>query len=277
MRRGAALAALLALSACGGAAPAPQGAAPARERPRVMSLNPCVDAILVAVADSGQILSISHYSHDPRASSMPVALARRFPANAETAEEVVALRPDLVLLGPHVAPATQDRIRGLRIRIETVGVPATIAESRDQILRIARAVGHEARGRALLARIDAALAAAAPPAGATPVPALIREGGGLVPGQGTLADELLARTGFRNMSAAYGLAMWDILPLEPLIARPPALLLTDRSRPDPGAAALARVPGLRIADFPDRLLQCAGPTLIDAAGRLARIRKESRA
>lgn len=239
-------------------------------RPRVMSLNPCIDAILVQVADPAQILSISHYSHDPRATSIPLAVARRFPANAETAEEVVALKPDLVLLGAHVAPATQRAIRNVGIRIESVDVPATIEESRQQVLQVARVVGHEERGKALLARIDAALAEARPPAGGEPVPALIRLGGGLVPGQGTLADELLGQTGFRNMSADYGLAMWDILPLEPMIAQPPRLLLTEAGDNE---RLLARVPGLRMADFPNRLLQCAGPNLIEASAALAAIRR----
>ncbi len=241
---------------------------------RIMSLNPCIDAILVAVADPSQIVSISHYSHDPAASSLPIALARRFPANYETAEEVIAARPGLVLLGAHVAPATQRAIAGVGVRIESVGVPASIAESREQVMQIARAVGHEARGAALVARIDAALAAAAPPPGARPIPALIRMGGGLVPGEGTLAAELLDRTGFRNMSAYYGLAMWDILPLEPMIARPPAVLLTNRGGSGGEGGALAAVPRMRVADFPDRLLQCAGPNLIPAAGQLARIRDD---
>ena len=243
---------------------------------RVMSLNPCIDAILVAVADPAQIASISHYSHDPRASSVPLAIARRFPVNYETAEEVIAARPDLVLLGAHVAPATQRAIAGTGVRIESVGVPASIAESRAQIMQVARAVGHEARGAALVARVDAALAAAAPPPGARPVPALIRMGGGLVPGEGTLAAELLGRAGFRNMSDLYGLAMWDILPLEPMIARPPAVLLTNKAETGGEGGALAAVPGMRVADFPDRLLQCAGPNLIPAAGRLAEIRAGAR-
>jgi iron complex transport system substrate-binding protein len=238
-----------------------------------MSLNPCIDAILVEVADSPQIVSISHYSHDPRATSIPLAVALRYPANAETAEEVIALRPDLVLLGSHIAPATQRAIGNVGIRIEKVDVPATIEESRQQVLRVARAVGHEARGKALVARIDAALAQ--PPAGATPVPALIRMAGGLVPGRGTLADELLTVTGLRNASAGYGLALWDILPLEPLIARPPRLLLTDQSKSGQQSALLGRVPGLRMADFPDRMLQCAGPNLIAASRRLAQIRREA--
>jgi len=274
MRR-AALAALLLLAGCGGQQAAPAPRTPLAGLPRVMSLNPCIDAILVEVADPAQILSISHYSHDPSATSIPLAVARRFPANAETAEEVVALRPDLVLLGAHVAPATQRAIRDVGVTIESVGVPATIEESRQQVLQVARAVGHPERGKALLARIDAALAAARPGKGEAPVPTLIRLGGGLVPGQETLADELLMRVGFRNMSADYGLAMWDILPLEPMIARPPRLLLTDRTASGVQQGLIDRVPGVRVADFPGRLLQCAGPNLIEASARLAAIRREA--
>jgi len=74
--------------------------------PRVVSLNPCVDAVLMQVADPAQIAAISHYSQDPAATSIPLALARRFKATSETAEEVVALAPDLVITGEHVAPST---------------------------------------------------------------------------------------------------------------------------------------------------------------------------
>lgn len=272
MMRVAALLLVAALAACG-----PQTARSAGkggdDRPRIMSMNPCIDVILVRVADPGQVVSISHYSHDPAATSMPPALARRFRANVGTAEEVVAARPDVVLLGPYFPPATRAAIQAAGVRVENVGVPASIAESLDQIRDIARIAGHAGRGDALVAQIEAALAQAAPVTPAPPVPALIRQSGALVPGAGTLADELLARTGFRNMSADYGLAAWDILPLEPLIARPPALLLMDLSRPRDQQAALMRVKPMRIAHFSDRLLQCAGPNLIDAARRLAVIRR----
>lgn len=273
--RWVAIMALGLLAGCGGGGGAPlPGPQVAGGLPRVMSLNPCIDAILVEVADPAQIVSISHYSHDPRATSIPLDVARRYHVNGETAEEVIALQPDLVLLGSHVAPATQRAIGSFGIRMEQVSVPATIDEARAQILQVARAVGHEARGEALLARVDTALAQATPQPGSVPVPALIRMAGGLVPGRGTLVDELLSRTGFRNVSVDHGLVMWDILPLEPLIARPPRLLLTDLTRGGRQSALLGAVPGLRVADFPDRSLQCAGPNLIEAAQRLARIRRE---
>ena len=72
--------------------------------PRIVSINPCIDAVLMQVADPAQIAGISHYSQDPRATSIPLALADRFHATSGTAEEVVALRPDMVLTGPHTGP-----------------------------------------------------------------------------------------------------------------------------------------------------------------------------
>ena len=260
----------LSLAACG-----EQVVTQAKRGPvRIMSMNPCIDAILVRVADPGEIASISHYSHDPAATSIPIAQAMRFPSNAGTAEEVVATQPGIVLLGAHGDPATQAAIRAAGVEVVSVGVPATIAESLDQVRTVARVAGHPERGEALAREIEAALTSAKPGAGARPVDALIRQGSGLVPGTGTLADELLRRTGFRNMSADYGLAMWDVLPLEPLIAKPPQLLLMDMTEHRGPPGLLAKVPNMRIADFSEHLLQCAGPNLIDAARRLAAIRKQ---
>ena len=204
-------------------AASPAGAS-SRPQPRIASINPCVDAILMHVANAGQIAAISHYSKDPRATSIPMAQAARFAATSGTAEEVVALAPDLVIAGAHVAPSTIAALKRMRIALLQLGVPDTIAESRDQISRIAVATGHPARGDRLNRRIDAALAAAlwVGPA----VPALIWQGGGLVPGENTLASELLRRTGFRTLSADYGLKKWDVLPLEYLVARPPRVLFS---------------------------------------------------
>lgn len=244
---------------------------------RVVSINPCVDAILMEVADPGQIAGISHYSHDARATSIPLDVARRFPATSGTAEEVVALSPDLVIAGGHVAPSTLSALARMNIPLVQVGVPESIAESSDQIRTIAAAIGRRAQGAALVHRIDAAVTAARPPHPAD-VPALIWQGGGMVPGTGTLADELLRVSGYRNMSDAYGLKRWDVLPLEPLVARPPRVLLSvgadgrdDRMLAHPVLDRLrARV---AVRSYPDRLMHCGGPTIVAALDRLARIRR----
>lgn len=262
MRRLLALAALPLLSA-----------APARV-PRIVSINPCIDAVLMHVADPAQIVGISHYSQDPRATSIPLARAMRFKATSGTAEEVVALAPDVVMSGPHVAPATIAALKRMHIRLVQYPVPDSVAESEEQVRDIARITGHAPRGEALAARI----ASATRPVTSKPVPALIWQSGGLVPGAGTLPDELLSRAGFRNMSAVYGLKKWDVLPLEYLIARPPRVLLSvgaaevgeDRLASHPAVRRLAQ--RMTIAPYPSRLMNCGGPTIVAAMARLRQIR-----
>lgn len=249
-------------------------AAAVKARPvRIVSVNPCIDAVLMQVANPEQIVGISHYSQDARATSIPLAQAKQFRATSGTAEEVVALRPDLVLAGAHVAPATVAALARLGVPLRTFPVPASLAEARAQALAIADAAGQPARGAALAARIDAAVAEARRP-GPT-VSALIWQGGGLVPGSDTLADDLLRTAGFRNASVDYGLKRWDVLPLEHLAARPPRVLFSDGGADNRMAShpVLTHLGGrMTRAAFPERLLSCAGPSIIPALARLSAVR-----
>ncbi len=263
--KGGARALLFGIACCSVAA----GARPAH----IVSINPCIDAVLVEVADAAQIAAVSHYSHDAHATSIPLATARRFRATSGTAEEVVALRPDLVLAGAHVAPSTIAALARLHVPVRLFPVPASLAQARAQVLAIADAAGQQRRGAALVARMDAAVAAAR--RRGPPVSALIWQGGGLVPGAGTLADDLLHTAGFRNASAAYGLQQWDVLPLEYLVARPPRVLFSASGADDrmTGHPVLARLAGqTRRAAFPERLLSCAGPGIIPALAQLSAAR-----
>lgn len=258
-------------------------AAAPRPAPRVVSLNPCLDAILVQVADRGQIAALSHYARDPQASGI-VEIARTLPYTYETAEEVVALRPDLVLSSQHSAPATREALRRLGVAAALFKVPASVAESLAQVRRIAALALRPERGEALVARIEAALAAAAAPPGARPIPALIFQPNGFAAGAGTLADEMMRRAGFENVAARYGLRLWGNVALERLLDDPPQVLLSGRSAT--GAATWAehvvshpalRSLGQRLiqADFPERLLYCGGPTLIESARALADARRRA--
>ena len=265
---------LLSLAACGQAV-APQsrpGAAPT-----IVSLNPCTDAVLAEVADPGQIVAISAYSHDPASSSMDLAVARRFPATAGTVEELLALRPQLVIGTPFMSPASVQAIGRLGLRLERVGIATSVDESLAQVRQVAALAGHPERGEALVGRIEAALAANAAPAG-PPVPALVWQGGGIVPGDGTLIADLLRRTGFVNAAAARGLGQADMLPLEQLLAAPPRLIFAaghglgneDRMLAHPALAALS---GTRREPLDPALLWCGGPTIIKTADRLGQVRR----
>ncbi len=244
---------------------------------RIVSINPCIDAVLVEVAGPKQILAISHYSQDARATSIPLATARRFAATSGTAEEVIALRPDIVLAGAHVSPSTLAALKRLKVPVQTFTVPESVAESIAQVRAVAAAAGQPARGEALVRRIEQAVARAQASARGrgAPVPALIWQGSGLVPGESTLANELLSIAGFRNMSAQYGLKRWDVLPLEHLAARPPRVLLSDGIAGDrmTGHRVLRRFDDRMVrAQFDEWLLSCAGPVMIRALDRLSEVR-----
>jgi iron complex transport system substrate-binding protein len=265
----------------GGAALGLAGAAPAPAR-RVVSLNPCLDANLVALAEPAQIAALSHFSRTEGSSSVPLETARRYPFVYESAEEVMALSPDLVLASQHSSLATRNALRRVGIPILLFRTPDTIAESLEQMRDIARALDREAQGRAVVARIDEALAAAAPARGARPVTALVYQRSGFSSGPGTLMDELLRRTGFSNAIVRYGITRTSNVPLENVVADPPQVLLRGVTHPgQPGWGervmahpALASVGArMRVVSFPERLMYCGGPNLIEAANLLAAARR----
>lgn len=233
---------------------------------RIVSMNPCVDAVLLRVADPAQIVGLSHWSHDPAASSAPVAQARRFPAHMGTTEEVLRLRPDLVFVSPYMPMSARAAMQRMHIRMVPVGVPSSIVQSFEQLRLIATLAGHPSRGEALVAEIGRALKNAQR---GPSRPALMRMASGFVPGPGSLSEALMANSGLQSLSASYGLKSAGTISLEPLVLRAPPLLITDRA--DAVAPLLTRL-GVRVESFDRKLLNCGGPSLIPAARRLAQIR-----
>ena len=273
MKNWAALA-LLALSAC---APAPRGGAGEVGLPRIVSLNPCTDAILAEVAEPQQIVALSSYSHYPASSSMDVALARRWPATNGTIEELVALKPDLVVSGNFTPRATRAAMARLGLKLEEVPIASTAEESLAQVRKLAGLASHPERGEALARRIEAALAAARP-ADARAIPAVVWQSGGIVPGEGTLITDLLHRTGFASQSVARGFRQADLLPLERVLADPPRVIFAtsrDHSGEDRMLAhpALEAIKGTRREVLDPALLWCGGPTIPRTVARLAEVRR----
>lgn len=253
---------------------------PAAAAQRIVSLNPCLDGILVDIADPDQIAALSHYSRDPESSAI-AAIAQRFPYTHETAEEVIALKPDLVLASRHSSLATRNALARVGIAMALFVEPQTVGESRAQVRAMAHAIGQDARGEALVARIDQALAAAQAPPGSRPVTALMYQRNGFSAGQRTLMNDMMRRVGFINAAAGYGLSDWGNVPLETVIMAPPQVLLAGAEQPGvpTWADRVVRHPALReaalhmtIVPFPEPLIYCGGPVLIQAAAALARAR-----
>ncbi len=238
--------------------------------PTIVSLNPCLDAIIVEIADPSQVLALSHYSRDPAASSIPQGVARSFGFTGGTAEEVIALSPDLVLASIFIVPATRDALERAGLRVETFGSPTSTVESVEQVRALAQAVRREPEGEALVQRIEAARAGGE--AKTRPVSTLLWQPGEIVAGEATLVAEMLQSRGFQSHAAAMGLGQADHVALETVLADPPELLLVAGDSAGQGHPLLARLEQTRVEPVDPRLLFCGGPSVIALGQRLDEIR-----
>ncbi len=260
------LGAALLAAAC---APAAADGVPAKH-PTIVSLNPCLDAILVELAGPEQVRALSHYSRDPGSSSIPQEVAARYGVTSGTAEEVIALQPDLVLASVYLPQPTKSALTRAGLTVATFGSPTSIAESAAQVREVARLTGHAAAGEALATRIGQR-----PQNTLRPVSALLWQPGEIVAGEATLIAELLGQEGFSSHAAANGLGQADRVSLEWVIKHRPAVLLVA------GDSQGQRHPLLKgawkrmlIAEFDPALLYCGGPTIPKARDRLREIRQE---
>ncbi|UVO50466.1 ABC transporter substrate-binding protein [Sphingomonas sp. SUN019] len=253
----------------------------------IVSTNPCADAILVRLVAPDRIAALSHYSHDPSSTSLPLSVARRFPATGGTAEEVIALRPELILTSTFTPAATRAAYAKAGLRTLVLDSPTTVAASKRQVMQIADAVSARSRGEAMVQVIDQSLLPRRKPGssydplatGPRPSPggedsdpsALLFIAGDLANGSGTLLDDLLRRAGFRNAATDYGLTYTGTIPIETLAASPPDVIIASG---DGRTADLRRklMPDTPQASFDRRLVNCGGPSIPPALARLRAIR-----
>jgi iron complex transport system substrate-binding protein len=262
------LAGVLLASGC-----APAASGPAVDGPTIVSLNPCLDAILVEVARPDQVLALSHYSRDPGSSSIPRAVAARYAATGGTAEEVIALDPDLVLASSFLPQPTRTALERAGLRVETFGSPTSLTESTAQVRDVARLAGGVEEGEALVAAMERA-AAPMPPGDA--VDTLLWQPGEIVAGEATLVAELLRAKGFASHAAKMGLEQADFVALETVLARPPELLLVAGDSQGQRHPLLGQLSATRVEPLAPNLLFCGGPTVIALGTRLDDLRAEMR-
>lgn len=234
----------------------------------IVSANLCTDQLLLALADRGQITALSGLAADPTMSAAAAA-ARGLPRIHGSAEEVIALRPDLVLTAPGWPG---ERLVDPHARVIELPPAEDYPTIVGQIRQVAAAIGHPGRGRALIARMDAALAALPPPR--PHGTAAFYQRRGYLSGSGTLVDGLMRRVGLANLAVTLGRPALSYLPLEVLVAARPDYLIVERGTnriDDQGSELLhhpilAPIPRLVL---PEAWTVCGGPAYVDAARSLA--------
>lgn len=266
--RGRRLLTILIIAAAGASAAA---AAP-RPPARIVSLNLCADQYLLALADPAQIVALTRFARDPNMSAAANA-ARTIPVSRGSAEDVLMLRPDLVISSPFRRQTVAAVLAGRNVATLDLPPADSYTAIVTQVRQVAAAIGHPDRGETLIRRMDTALARLprAPGGGRT---AAYYQRRGFLTGTGTLVDELMQRLGLANLATRLGKPALSQLSLEQMaLARPDYLVVesaTDRVT-DQGTEMLHHpildgIPRLRI---PEAWTVCGGPAYVLAAQSLA--------
>ena len=245
---------------------------PAAGLPRIASINLCTDQLLLPLADPAQILGLSRFSHDAW-QSWAVVEARRFPSLSGGAEDVLVMKPDVVVASLFDKRATRELLKAQGLRLVEFSVPRNLDEVKAQISEMGEIVGHPDRAAAENSRLDAAMARARRAVAEKHYAVLPLSRRGWVSGSGSLVSSLLTETGLFNAAARLGIGAGGFASLEEIVeAKPDFLLLSeagDRAEDDGRAfllhPALERFypPEKRIV-IPEALTECGSVMLADA-------------
>jgi iron complex transport system substrate-binding protein len=261
------------------------GAAHGADLPRVASINTCTDQLLLALADPAQILGLSPYSRDA-ARSWAAEAAKRYPKLSGEAEDVLILKPDIVVAGRFTKRATRELLKQKGLRVVEFDAARSLDDARRQMAMMGELIGQRERAAAENARLDAAIARARAAASRTRFRVLALARRGWVSGGDSLTSSMLDAAGLFNVAGELGRKLGGFVTLEQIVANKPDLLLVASDRDvaeDQGQAFLLHPalekfypPEKRIV-VPERLTVCGGPMLPDALDRLtAEIERVSR-
>ena len=260
---------------CLAAALAPCGPARAAAGPqRIMSMNACTDLLLLQLVPKSRIVSVTYRAREAARAFSP-GLADGVPVNDGRAEEVVAFRPDLVVAGRFTTAGAKALARRAGGRVVEVDDADNFDDIRRGLRTLGAAVGEPGRAEVLIARMDATLGrlAARPPV--HPLTVAAWDGGGVVPGKGSLADAVITAAGARNIAAPTGARYGDFDVEALLRARPDALLQEDPRLAHPALRdqqgrhpLVRRLYKGRIVAIPEILYSCGLPQSADAAAEL---------
>jgi len=243
---------------------------------RVVSLNPSLTAILVAIGAGDTLVGVDDWSRktQPEVRELPAVGGLYSPS----LEAVVGLAPDLVVLVPSAEQ------RDFRSRMAELGLPVLELDPLgfDDVLRViaelGARVGREAEAGERVARIRAArqgLVAWAAERPRVRTVLVLQRDPLFVVGRGSFVDDMLLMAGGDNLAAEFG-DPYPRVTREWLIAAAPEAILDSSSGATQADGYWARWPSLpavaasRVHTLPDGVATLPGPYLDRSLHALAR-------
>lgn len=226
---------------------------------RVVSVNLCTD-LMVATLAPERLISVTWLSHEPVDLEIQPTLLR-IPVNHAGIEEILALRPDLVVGGEYGAPGLPPMLARAGVPWRALPLPRNLDDLYDGWHRVAQWLGNETMATAVTRTIAQGLQNTAEQLRPRQLRALMLNPGGWIAGPGNFQHAFLEAIGLRNVAAEAGIRDWGEASLEQIVHWAPDILIILETRYDGQARAT------RWLQHPllTRVLRDRPPVRIDAA------------
>lgn len=247
--------------------------------PRVVSLNLCADAYLMAFAKPEQILGLTQQSSDPTLSAFDEE-ASNFPVSGGRMANILEQQPDIIIINNYSPPPNKALMDRLGIRIVKLDAANSYQSARTEILQLGKAIHRLEAANAYLAQLDKELEDARHTK-LTYMPSIINyQRRGIVVGETHILDDIIQLAGAQNLGRDTGRTIGP-MSLENLIRLQPDYVLSISENDeqtlkaqDRGSEILSH-PALqkmfsaeRHIYIPQNLTVCAGATTPKAVAHL---------
>ncbi len=248
---------------------------------RIVSINLCTDQLLLMLVGPERIASISSLALDPHSSYMAASASEHHTNHGKT-EELLPLKPDLVLASGFAARPAVELMRRLGHRVEVLPLASNMAGIRSNIRRMAELVGAEEKGERLIQNMDQRIESVARNLPKHRPKGIFYQPRGYTSGSDTLQDEAMHLAGWSNVAAEVGVSGYSSIGLEKLLMAQPEQIFTSSYAPGTSSMAQRQLqhPVIRqltrarpMVEIAYRLWICDGPMIADAVEALAAAHK----
>jgi len=249
---------------------------------RVVSTNLCTDQMALLLLDRSRLLSVSFLAADPEESSL-AHMTEGLHINYGEAEEIIALNPDLVLMGRHTTGFAKTILRQLGYPVLEVEHPKAIQDVHTTFIRVGKILEVEARAKAILRDMDERLEALTDRVAERARPtALVYDSNGFSMGGPSLVDDIMNLVGFNNLATNLGVGEFGQVPLEAVLISKPDIIIRLVYRPESFSLAsqAAQHRALRTylsarptSNIRSSLTACGTPLIVNLAEQFWRARR----
>ena len=171
--------------------------------PRLVSLNLCADAYLMAFAKPEQILGLTQQSSDPTLSAF-VEEASNFPVSGGRISNIIEQHPDIIIINNYSPPPNKALMDRLGIKIVKLDAANSYQTARTEILQLGKAIHRLEAAKAYLAQLDKELEDARHTK-LTYMPSIINyQRRGIVVGETHILDDIIQLAGAQNLGRDTG-------------------------------------------------------------------------